>query len=254
MGQTTRDEESQRGNGDMEAVLSRGTILAGLAANVLFFWGSLCFLFFSLFELKRKSRTNEARYAYISAFVSNFLSGVVEFAIDSCSSSGGCLSSAVAAPSTAAATSTAAAPQKFRHGRYSTNARWNQFISFLFMAGTILDVVAFFLWDNLHFVQEHRMLLVGSHTWLLSAIAVLWAKTPKLVMHDMRKLVERIDDLGNVLFFLGVVVDCMVRYLDEPTAPAATESVHFLEFVSAPLWLCGAGCYVLADLYRLLVS
>jgi hypothetical protein len=180
----TRDEESQRGNGDIEAVLSRGTILAGLAANVLFFWGTLCFLFFSLFELKRKSRTNEARYAYVSAFVSNFLSGVVEFAIDGCSSSSfsspsGGLPSAAAVPSTSASTTT---PQHFRHGRYSSNARWNLFISFLFMAGTILDVVAFFLWDNFRFIQEHRMLIAGSHTWLLAAIAVLWAKPPKLVL------------------------------------------------------------------------
>jgi hypothetical protein len=233
----------------------RAVIVAELMANVFFVCGTSSFLIFSIYEFHRKARTMEARYAYVSAFVCNFLSGFVEFVIDGCNSQRRSTTTAAAAAA-AATTATIAAPATaavvaLRHGRYSANAFWNLCISALFMTGTILDVVAFFLWDQFHFLKEGRVLYAGSHTWLLSALVVLWAKPPSCNWNK-NKILERTDDLGNILFLFGVVIDCVVRYLDDPTQQPQPDSVHRLEFVSAPLWLCCASCYISADLYRLM--
>jgi hypothetical protein len=227
----------------------RAILIAELLAHLSFLFGTSSFLIFAVYEFQHKARTPEARYAYVSAFCCNFLSGFIEFLIDVCKSQQCCTSRGTASAAAAAPAVAAVVVVVVRHGRYSAHAVCNLCISALFMTGTILDVVAFFLWDQFHFLQEGRVLYAGSHTWLLSAIIVVWAKPPRC---NWNKFLDRMDDLGNILFFLGVVVDCLVRYLDEPTQRPQQESVHNLEFVSAPLWLCSASCYVLADVYRLL--
>lgn len=193
----------------------------GLAANILYFIGAACFVGFAALELNGRDRGPAASGTYITAFACFFLSGLIELGVD------------------------LFLPRTVRHGRYSIKKYWNVVISFLFVLGSILDVAAFFLWEVRDFVQEHRVLYASSHTWLLTAILVLVAQIP-----ETANLQDGLDDVGNVLFFAGAVVDCIVRYLDDPEAGQAETSVARLEFSSSPIWLASAWAFVVADILR----
>jgi hypothetical protein len=69
---------------------------------------------------------------------------------------------------------------------------------------------------------------------------------------DTTDIMEGLDDAGNVLFFVGAIIDCIVRYLDtdfESGSPA-TVALARLEFSSSPMWVVSAICYVAADAVR----
>ena len=49
---------------------------------------------------------------------------------------------------------------------------------------------------------------------------------------------------------IGIIIDCLVRYLDEPTEPRANDEVAYLELVSACLFIPTSVIYILADIVR----
>lgn len=201
---------------------NRPLIIQGLVANLLYFVGAASFVAFATLELNGRDRSSKALGIYTTAFVCFLLSGLAEFFIDIFSG------------------------RAVRHGRYSLKRFWNLMISIIFVIGTILDIVGFFLWVKKEFVVEHRVLYASSYLWLSTAILVLVGQVPQ-----MANLVDGLDDAGNVLFFVGTVVDCVVRAVDDPKTAHPNTTVGRLEFSSTPMWLASSICYVLADITRI---
>ena len=200
-------------------------MVIGLISNVVYMVGAACFVFFAVLELNGRERDNAALVSYTIAFVLFLFTGLMELFIDIIQDE-----------------------RAVRHGRYGFRKSINLAVSFLFMVGTMLDTAAFFLWIDRLFVTEHRLLYASSHVWLVTAIVALIGKVPLVNSADA---MDMLDDAGNLLFFAGCVIDCVVRYTDtnfesgSPTRPVAK-----LEFSSSPIWLVSAICYIVADSIR----
>ena len=211
-------------------------IVWGLLANIMFCIGTISFVGFTILEFHGRERSVKANIYYGVAFSSFFLNGTLELLIDICLS------------------------RTFRHGRYTSKQPYNILISMLFIIGSILDTWAFFLWNRREFVKEHRVQYSSSHTFLLAMIIVFsiegfggcfgFGCFEK--QKDTRSImfVDGLDGVANMLFMLGVIIDCVVRYLDEPTEPRATDTVAYLELISAILFIPTSLIYILADLIR----
>ena len=211
-------------------------IVWGLLANIMFCIGTISFVGFTILEFHGRERSIKANIYYGVAFSSFFLNGTLELLIDICLS------------------------RTFRHGRYTSKQPYNILISMLFIIGSILDTWAFFLWNRREFVKEHRVQYSSSHTFLLAMIIVFsiegfggcfgFGCFEK--QKDTRSImfVDGLDGVANMLFMLGVIIDCVVRYLDEPTEPRATDTVAYLELISAILFIPTSLIYILADLIR----
>ena len=215
----------QRNNRVSLLVPHKPLVVRGLVANVIYLFGATSFLVFAVLELNGRERDNAALIFYTIAFVAFLLNASGELYID-----------------------LTTGERAVRHGRYGTTTISNLAISILFVVGTILDTVAFFLWIDRQFVAEHRLLYASSHAWLVTAILALMGQVPIIDSFDVMEL---LDDAGNSLFFIGSAIDCVVRYVDtdietgNPTLPVAR-----LEFSSSPFWLASAICYIIADSLR----
>jgi hypothetical protein len=205
-----------------DSATNRPLIIQGLVANLLYFVGAASFVAFATIELNGRDRSSKALGTYTTAFACFLLNGLAEFFIDIFSG------------------------RAVRHGRYSLKQFWNLIISIIFVIGTILDIVGFFLWVKKEFVVEHRVLYASSYLWLLTSILVLVGQVPQ-----MANLMDGLDDAGNILFFVGTVVDCVVRAVDDPETAHPDTTVARLEFSSSPMWLASSICYVLADMTRI---
>lgn len=200
-------------------------VVHGLVANVVYFFGAAAFVVFASLELNGRERDTAALMTYSIAFVSFLCNAFGELYID-----------------------LTTGERAVRHGRYSTKNLYNIAIGLLFVAGTVLDTAAFFLWIQRAFVTEHRVLYASSHAWLVSGILALIGQVPFVDSFDA---MEVLDDIGNFLFFVGCVIDCVVRYTDTEFATGnPPPPVAKLEFSSSPLWLASAMCYIAADVMR----
>ena len=228
-------------NGDIVRVTPRKQhslllIVWGLLANIMFCIGTISFVGFTLLEFQGRERSIKANIYYGVAFSSFFLNGTLELLIDVCLS------------------------RTFRHGRYTSKQPYNILISLLFIIGSTLDTWAFFLWNIREFVKEHRVQYGSSHTFLLAMIIVFaiegFGGCFGFGCFEQRKdtrslmFVDGLDGVANMLFMLGVIIDCVVRYLDEPTEPRATDSVAYLELISAILFIPTSLIYICADIIR----
>ena len=215
----------QRNNRASLLVRHKPLVVHGLVANVIYMLGAAAFVIFAVLELNGRERDNAALVTYTVAFICFMLNAFGELYID-----------------------VTTGKRAVRHGRYGTGTVSNLAISILFVVGTILDTIAFFLWIEREFVTEHRVLYASSHAWLLTAVLALIGQVPIVDSYDV---MEILDDVGNLLFFVGSVIDCVVRYTDtnietgSPPRPVAK-----LEFSSSPLWLASAVCYIFADSLR----
>ena len=166
----------QRNNRVSLLVQHKPLVVHGLIANVLYMVGAAAFVFFAVLELNGRDRDNPALISYCIAFCCFLLNAFGELYID-----------------------LTTGERAVRHGRYGTRNVSNLAISILFVVGTILDTVAFFLWIERQFVTEHRVLYASSHAWLMSAILALIGQVPIVDSFDV---MEMLDDAGNLLFFI----------------------------------------------------
>lgn len=196
----------------------RKVLYLGTIANTFFFLGSACFMGFTVLEFNGRDRGTKANATYTSAFVCILLNGVIELCIDSC------------------------LQRMVHHARYSGKKRWNIVISVLFVLGTILDLAAFFLWNEREFTQEHRVQYASSHAWLLASILILCVSRPSDTTFQ-----AILDGFSNILFFVGAILDCVVRYLDDPESGRAQLEVGRLEMSSAAIFLAVSVGYLVAD-------
>jgi hypothetical protein len=199
----------------------------GFVANVILIIGFGAFQGFAILEFNGRDRGIAANATYITAFACFFSSAMIELVID------------------------LVLKRTLAHGRYSNKKGWNVAISLLFIVGTALDITGFFLWNQKNFLPEHRVLYASAHTWLLTAILVLLAEGWGMVAELLAGEAGGLDAAGNVLFFVGALVDCTVRYIDSPGTPHPELSVSRLEFSSSPIWLTSAILYLSADILRL---
>lgn len=196
----------------------------GLAANMLFFFGTAIFVSFSVLELNDRDRTTAGTVTYIVAFCCFLLSGIIELVID------------------------VYLERRIRHARYTEKSCWNKVTSTLFILGVLLDIVAFALWDSQWFVEEHRVLYASTSTLLLTALLVLWEiGRPSNLFSNCQ---DGLDGVGNVLFFIGALVSCIALYLSEPE-PFENTTVGRLEFSTSVIWLVTGICFVWADVLRM---
>jgi len=194
----------------------------------MFLIAAASFLWYSVLETNDKQRTNHAIAIYIIAFIFFTLSGLLEFAID-----------AILTKLGESRTQT--------HARYSSKNILNIVISVIFIIGNILDLSAFFMWQSRNFALEKHVIFASAHTWLLSAILSISGIVNEI---DSMDISDILISAGNALFFIGSVIDCIVRYLDND-APKAEDDIKKLEFSSSPFWLANALCFLVADIMRL---
>ena len=198
----------------------------GLAANLILVLAFVSFQSFAVLELNGRDRGTPANATYVTAFTCFFTSAMIELGID------------------------LVLVRTFAHGRYTNKKGWNVAISTLFIVGTTLDIAAFFLWNQRKLTQEHRVLFASGHTWLVTAVLVLWAEGRGMIAELSKCGPNGLDGVGNLLFLVGALVDCIVRYLDIPGTPRPERPLAKLEFSSAPIWLTSAVFYLMADLLR----
>jgi len=206
-------------------VRERPLVIYGLVANIIYTLGAICFVAFAALEFKDRERETIALIIYSISFVAFLANACGELYVD-----------------------TTKGQRAVRHGRYSTNRYFNVVLSILFLVGTILDTIAFFLWIDRQFVTEHRVLYASSHSWLLAAILALVGQCPECSNVDA---MEMLDDIGNSLFLVGTAIDCVVRYVDtDIESGSPPRPVAKLEFASSPFWLASAFCFTAADSLR----
>ena len=198
----------------------------GLVANLILVLGFASYQSFAVLEFDGRDRGTPANATYVTAFTCFFTSAMIELVID------------------------VVLKRTFAHGRYTNKKGWNVVISTLFIVGTTLDITAFFLWNQRKFTQEHRVLYAAGHFWLVTAILVLWAEGSRMIAQMKKCGSDGLDGVGNLLFLVGALMDCIVRYMDIPGTPRTERPLAKLEFSSSPIWLASAVFYVIADLLR----
>lgn len=199
---------------------------AGLCANIMLFVGGSMFTAFYIHETKVPWFTRDVTgdILYLVGFFAFFSSGSIEFGID------------------------VRWTRKLGHGRYTTKRRVNMFITLLFLAGNVCDLIAFIFWrqgaDGLR--EEHLTQWVSTHLFLLASVVVIITNRPSIVPFQ-----NQLDSVANICFLIESILACSARYVSSVGDTKKNIVEMRLELAAALFWVANALFYIAADLVRL---
>lgn len=201
---------------------------AGLVANTFLLLGYTFALWFQVYDFTDRSWENIAIAVYFVAFALLILSAFIELGID-------CFS-----------------VRTTGHGRYhGDSARWNRFVSVLFIAAGILDMVAFVFWMERDNDTENMVLLISSYVLLVMAILALYFQVQDVREQSWPGTItsDRIDLAANGIVFILSVVGVVLRHMQTSTKDF-DDADDRLEMATVPIWLFTAVMYVTTDVIR----
>lgn len=220
------------------------TLWLGLAANVCFFIGAAGFLSFSSNSLHNLCDEFFGDIAtYMLGFCGFLLSGLVELYLDI----------SYTRSQEAELRASQRGTPRLRSRYYSKNYYVNIGISCLFVVGTIFDIVAFYLWRSQDFETEHYILYAAAYTWLIASIIVVWTGRYYILSFAHNHSIVRLDTVGNLLFFVGTIVDVFTRHIASPDEQRDPQTFRF-EVTTTAFWFLNAMFYLWADATRLAVK